>query len=161
MMDWRNKKGFTIKKILVFVAGIMFALILVMGIIIKNIRRPQPVRHIVRDLQMSLNNYRAQEEEWPFQLNDFEKDSDNDYIYRVTGEKNAVAFEKMFQSETTYFDPSVLLTRINGECMTVLKALKKGYTSIPMGYPLSTDPREFRFFTVTYDLRTDCVRVSN
>ena len=160
-MRWRNKRGFTIKEMLVVIAVIVFAVTLVIGIFIKEIRRPHPVRQTASVLEMFLRNYRGQHDEWPFQLNDLEKDTDNDYIYRVTGEKNAVVFEKMFKSETTYFDPSALLTRINGERMTVLKALKKGHTSIPVGYTLSTDTNEFRFFTVTYDLSTDCVSVSN
>jgi len=115
-------------------------------------------RSIHIELESFLNNYRAQENQWPFSLEDLNSDPNQKNIYTVSGESNAVVFAKIFQSEK-YVDRSRIMTCVNGKYMTVEKALKKGYELIPVGY-MDTKNKKFLYFSVIYNSSTDSVKVS-
>ncbi len=156
----RNRKAFTIMEMLVVVAVMAMIATLATGAVMKSMRtmREKRINATISGLQMALNNYRAQKNEWPFDLSDLQRVSPT--LYKVEGEKNAVVFQKLFESDTTYIDPSSILTRVKGSRMSVREALEKGQTTLPLGYPEPSDTSEFKFFSVQFNLATDSVKVS-
>jgi len=158
----RNRKAFTIMEMLVVVAVMAMIATLATGAVMKSMRtmREKRINAMISGLQMALNNYRAQQNEWPFRLSDLQRVKDSQTLYEAAGENNAVVFRKLFESDTTYIDPSAILTRVRGSRMSVREALEKGQTDLPLGYPEPSDTSEFRFFSVQFNLATDSVKVS-
>ena len=160
MKKFKSRKAFTIVEMLVVVSVMAIIATLATGAVLKSLKtmRQKRINATISGLQMALSNYRAQKNEWPFELSDL-KHTSRSTTYTADGEDNAVVFEKMFKSEITYIDPSSTLTRINGSRMTVKQALEKGQTYLPLGYPDPSDTRKFRFFSVKYNLTTDTIKV--
>ncbi|MDD2598255.1 MAG: type II secretion system protein [Kiritimatiellae bacterium] len=157
-----NRKGFTIVEMLVVVAVMAMITTLATGAVMRSMRtmREKRVDAMVSGLQMALNNYRAQQNEWPFELSDMKRVGNSQTLYKVEGENNQKAFKKMFKSKNNYVDPSAILTRVDGSRMSVRQALEQGKTDLPLGYADPRNTREFKFFTVEYNLATDSVRVA-
>ncbi|MFA7172821.1 MAG: type II secretion system protein [Kiritimatiellia bacterium] len=166
-MNRKNaKKGFTIVEMLVVVAVMAIIATLATGAVMKSMRtmRDKRADAMVSGLQMALNNYRAQQNKWPFDhAKDMKKVGNSQTLYRAEGENNAAVFTEMFKStgssKSSYIDPSAMLTRVNGARMSVKKALEQGKTDLPLGYPAPENTSEFKFFTVEYNLETDSVKV--
>jgi len=162
MKNWKSKKGFTIMEMLVVVAVMAIIATLATGAVMKSLltMREKKVKATISALQMAMQNYRAQQNEWPFALSDLDRVNNSQTLYEAVGEDNAVVFEGLFDSKNTYVDPSAILTRVNGARMPVKDALEKGETRLPLGFPEPTDTRKFSFFTVRYNLTTDTVKIT-
>lgn len=156
------KKGFTIVEMLVVVAVMAMIATLATGAVMKSMRtmREKKLNAMISGLQMALDNYRAQQNEWPFEISELKRVNNSQTLYRAEGENNVVVFRKMFKSKNTYIDPSAILTRVGGSRMSVRQALEQGKTDLPLGYPEPSNTSEFKFFTVEYNLATDSVKVN-
>ncbi|MDA3923742.1 MAG: type II secretion system protein [Kiritimatiellae bacterium] len=163
MKNLRSRKAFTIMEMLVVVAVMAIIATLATSAVLKSVRtmRYKRINATISGLQMALQNYRAQHNEWPFSISAFEQVDNSPTYYVAEGENNAEVFEELFKTDnTTYIDPSAILTRVNGSRMSVKQALEKGESLLPLGYPDPVDTRKFSFFTVHYNLETDSVKVS-
>ena len=161
----RNKitrRGFTILEMLVVVAVMAIIATLATGAAPKSLKvmRRRRIAATVSVLEAALNNYRAQENKWPFSISQMQHVSAKSPLYRASGEKNAVAFEELLNKDISLLgDTSGLLTRVKGRRMSVKEAQEKNLSPIAIGYPDPDNTDQFRFFTVEYNTITDSVKV--
>ncbi len=158
----RDKQGFTILEMLVVVAVMAIIATLATGAALKAIQNTRQKRIVAtrRVLEAALNNYRAQQNKWPFNLSELTRVPNNRTLYRATGEDNAVVFDALLRQNISLLgDTSALLTRVRGRRMSVKQALEEKLSPIPIGYPNPTNTDEFRFYSVEYNSVTDSIRV--
>lgn len=157
-----KKSGFTIVEMLLVVAVMAIIATLAIGAIVKSLKsaRHKRINATVVVLEAALNNYRAQQNKWPFRLSEMKRDNRDQTLYWATGPENAVAFEKLLDADVTLLgDTSALLTKVNGHRISVKQALEENLSPIPIGYPNPDNTDDFRYFRVRYNSITDSVNV--
>jgi len=163
MKRFKNRKGFTILEMLVVVAVMAIIASLATGGAIKSVRaiRQKRIDATKTVLTAALNNYRAQQNEWPFRLSELDRDNKDRTLFRAEGDKNAVVFEELFktQNRSVMGDTSGLLTMVNGRRMSVKQALEQNLSPIAIGYPNPNNTDQFIFFNMEYNSITDTIRI--
>ena len=166
----RDRSGFTIMELMVVVAVMGIIASLVTGAAVKAIKssRYKRIKTTKVALHVAIENFHAQEGEWPFDISTMYRSINNRslyWAYDVThyriDEDNSIVFNEMLNSIVPYLDGSALLTRVNGNRMTVQKALNQGLSTSEMciGYPNPNDTSKFYLYAVRYNSDTDSVNV--
>ena len=171
-------RGFTILELLVVISIMAVLATLATGAAIKAVKqmREKRVDATVKALEMALVSYRAQENAWPFKIDeDLKIDtedrtedpsgmSDKNKKRWADGVDNVKAFKKLYENAsksdaTVYLDASAILTDVRGKRMTLRAALNAGVAEAPLGYPMPDNPNRFCYFCVCYSPLTDSVSV--
>jgi prepilin-type N-terminal cleavage/methylation domain-containing protein len=160
------RRGFTMLELLVVISIMAILATLAVGAASKAIKqsRSKRIDAMIMGLQVALQNYRAQENEWPFSLSDLIPGRGDGNPYWCHGADNYKIFKKMYhgaagESRTVFLDASALFTIVDSERMTLRSALELRRTNAPLGYPLPNDTSVFKFFCVCYQPLTDTVKV--
>lgn len=159
-----TRRGFTILELLIVISIIAIIATLATGAAIKSMKqnREKRIAVMAKGLEVALMNYRAQENKWPFDLNDrFRKNPEESRYWFHGEEENFEAFQKMFGGTTSYLDENAYLVTVKGSRGTLKEALKKGGKSVQasFGYPKPDDTSRFCYFCVCYSPLTDTVKV--
>ena len=162
----RARGGFTILELLIVVAIIAIIATLATGAAIKAMKqsRERRVEVMANGLEIALANYRAQENEWPFDLSDCVQDFNDRTRYWIHGKYNVNAFKKLMHggggsSKTVYLDAGAYLVTAQGARMTLKAALDQKKSEIAIGYPLPSNTDRFCHYCLCYNPLTDTVKV--
>lgn len=166
LTDRTTRRGFTILELLVVISIMAIIATLAVGAASKSIKqsRSKRIDAMITSLEIALQNYRAQNNEWPFSISDLAQDRKDPNLYWSHGVQNIEVFKKMYHgaagpSRTVYLDASALFTVVNGKRMTLRAALELRRVDAPLGYPVPNDTSKFAFFCVRYAPLTDTVKV--
>lgn len=170
MLIKKDRCGFTIMEMMVVVAVMAIIASLVTGAAVKAIKssRYKRIQATKVVLQAAIENYHAQEGEWPFDLHQMYQSTKKKSLYYAYDQThprinvdNSVVFNKMLSSTTPYLDGSALLARVNGRRMTVQQALAnhESKSEICIGYPNPANTKQFFLYAVRYNSDTDSVNV--
>ena len=158
----KGQRGFTIVELLVVIAVMSVLATLVTGAAMKAIKqsRERRVEATIKGLEMALMNFRARENCWPVTL----KQSGNDSSIWFHGVDNAEVFKKLIaggsDGTTRYLDGAALIVSVNGQRMSLFKALEKSKSSDKaIGYALPANQNVFGCFCVEFNPLTDSVKV--
>lgn len=162
----RTRRGFTILELLVVISIIAIIATMATGAAIKSIKqsRLRRIETMAKGLELALQNYRAQENAWPFDLADCVHNNQDRSRYWLHGVNNNKAFEKLFtgaagQSKTAYLDASAYLVVTQGRRMPLRTALNLRRTDCALGYPHPENTSRFCYYCVCYSPATDTVKV--
>lgn len=166
----KNRKGFTIIEMMMVVAVMAIIASLATGAAFKSIKssRRRRVQATKVALQTAIENFHAQENQWPFELSQLYHSKHKPGLYwayvkshRYINVDNTVVFEEMLDSNAPFLDSSALLGLAAGARKVIRNALKEGCSpsDIILGYPNPNDTSEFCFFAVRYNSDTDSVNV--
>ena len=158
------RRGFTIVELLVVMSVMAVIATLAIGAAVKSVKqsRIRRIDTMGRALEMALSSYRAQENAWPFTVEDLVPDPRDPGVLWAHGEKNAKVFKKMYPGaggNLVYLDASAFLTSIQGSRMSLRAALNSGKRDAPLGYPNPDNTSRFCFYCVSYFPLTDTVKV--
>lgn len=158
--------GFTILELLVVISIMAVIATLATGAAVKAVKQSRNKRVEItrKTLEMALMSYRAANNEWPFQMNDLEKDPKDAGSYWAHGEDNKKVFKPMYhgkagESSTVYFDASALMTVENGKREPLQIALSLGRTDVGLGYIDPENANKFYYYCVQFKPLTDTVKV--
>ena len=119
-------------------------------------------------LQTAIENFHAQEGEWPFDLSQMYQSRSRPSLYFAYDQThsrinvdNSVVFEDMIDSTVPYLDGSALLVRAGGRRMTLQQAMADNASpsEICIGYPNPANTKQFYLYAVRYNAETDSVNV--
>ena len=170
MLKKRDRNGFTIMEMMVVIAVMAIIASLSIGAAVKAVKssRYKRIETTKVALKTAIENFHAQENEWPFDLNDMYQSINKRSLYWAydathsrIDKDNSVVFDEMLSSTVPYLDGSALLTRVNGRRMTIQKAFSLGLSTSDMciGYPDPSDTLKFYLYGVRYNSDTDSVNV--
>lgn len=171
----KGKRGFTILELLVVISIIAIVATLAIGAAMKSMRsgRKKRVETMVKVLEIALQNYRTQNNEWPFTVgrevqtyNANSSGQNNDYVkdnlYVCHGKSNADIFTKLYEktgNNSTYLDPSAFFVLYNGGRVMLKDVPEGSRKNLPIGYPDPDNPDKFRYFCVQYNRQLDRVTI--
>lgn len=170
MLKKMNRNGFTIMEMMMVVAVMAIIASLATGAAIKAVKSSRRKRIATTKvaLRNAIENYHAQTGDWPFEINAMHRSTKKRSLYWAydanhsrINKDNSVVFGKMLEANTQYLDPSALLVRVNGNRMTLQRALESGggTSDICIGYPNPNNTRQFFLYAVRYNSDTDSVNV--
>jgi len=164
-----SRRGFTIIELLVVISIMAVIATLATGAALKAVKqsRNKRVDATCKALEVALMNYRAQENEWPFDKGDLTRDPDHDgrpNIFWAHGEDNVRVFKPLYHSSkggssTVYLDASALMAESRGKRKTLQKFLNEGNTDVSLMYPDPDDSRHVNYYCVEFNQNTDSVKV--
>ena len=167
----RTRRGFTIVELLVVISVMAVIATLAIGAAIKSVKQSSRRRidTMARALEMALSSYRAQENAWPFDVSDLDKDPRDSGVLWAHGANNVKVFKKMYPgagSSMVYLDASAFLSIevIDPDTKKPTRSLRsvlnlKQYDKAALGYPLPDNPNRFCYYCVCYFPLTDTVKV--
>lgn len=170
MLTKSDRAGFTIMEMMVVVAVMAIIATLATGAAVKAVKssRLKRIQTTKVALQVAIENYHAQEGEWPFDIKAMHRSIKKPTLYWAydsshsrINKDNSVVFDRMLKSQSQYLDGSALLTRVNGRRMSVMQALSRGLSTSDMciGYPNPNNTKQFFLYGVRYNADTDSVNV--